>query len=230
MEIFTTAIVAVLGTLFTQAVIGAVKRYSARRDDSIQLNGTLSISGSTMESMGCPALELKVTCASNRPAKIQRAALWRRGFDLAPAIQAGMGNLGHTPLPKSVGPPPSTGLVFFKGAEQASSELPVVLERDDAYCFYLPPSEELMVFFVQAPSEDVSVQVELVDGNRLTVARGASLQSTLRGFMAVTLGRDYQLKPWVVTKVCVESNSLTAPNFNMVGKENKRTIKLKPSP
>ena len=166
----------------------------AEDDDKVSLSASLSIAGHLVPSMGCPCLELRLVCMSKRTAKVETAALRVRGSHFITAFQESFGkDLGYKPVQGLAHPPDSLGFHFF-GYTPPNSGHAFRIERGDSCKFFLPGLAIPLSLLAEAPPDDLYIEVEYIDGRKVTLLRGAEVHAQIDGLYEMCKSGQYTLK------------------------------------
>jgi hypothetical protein len=169
----------VIVTLVSGGIIWACKRFVDRLDDRIVLTADIRQSGDLeiVQYVGCSCMVVSVTCRSKRPAKLKGALIALEGVNLLPNFEKAFGaNFGGVPV--NVDPRPVYTVDLIPIGKDRDSKA-FVLERDDTIEFALPIRLPGLPLFTEAPSQDVWVEVEHLDGKKEIVLRGLRIQKII---------------------------------------------------
>ncbi len=226
-KIVLGALAGVLGTLITQLIIGLVKSAWQRREDVVAIAARTAISADLglLQTFGCPGLLVEVIGKGKRPAKINSARLCLKNFSNFEAFQNAFGSdFGYVPIRGSDQPKPTLSIKLLP-ISQPKQDGSFVLERDDVCRFFLPGAAPLPPF-VESQSENVTIEIRLLDGTDKIVSQGLRLQDHLRGLLEVSTRGNFHLNPNVDLAIEVSARSLAPPDHSMVGRTNPNTFTL----
>jgi len=227
-KIAWTAATSLAVVLVTTLIVGIVRAIARRRKDALSLKAELAVVGDldVLATIGCPGLVLWLSCLGARPAKIKGAALCLVGDDLLAAFQKGFGtDFGYRP-PPSGADRKQTLVIGLLPLSPTNVLHGYVIERDEVCKFMLPLFTPGLLRFAQAPSEDVSVRIQFLDGHEQTVLRGLSVQSQIDALIRVYGSGHYQLRPGVTLPISIRAVSAAPPDPSAVGRINPNPVRL----
>jgi len=173
---------------------------------------------------------LTVTNKAKRIAKIKAASLSRRNADVIGQFQEGFGEkFGFTPRPDRPHPLAifSIGLLPFT---TPTSSLGWCLERDDVCQFILPLLAPGLAFLHDAPSHDLSVEIQLFDNSKQELMRGDAVLRAIRAFVEMYRDHPYHLNPQIEIPVSLKVESMTLPDPSLIGATNQNPIVIQRKP
>jgi hypothetical protein len=186
-------------------------------DDTVKLEGRLSIDPGLADDFGCPGIQVTLISRGKRPAKISGAALCVEGGPFLPAFEKAFGgSLG-------AGPPPT-------GLEKQTLSLPlfplfrpnapdgIILQRDEVCRFFVPMELPVLPPFLSADAKDVSIRARFFDDSELPVIVGDEVQGLLRSLIDAYGKRPGKLR--FPLKMEVRVNALEFPDDSMRGQLN----------
>src|SRR5207244_13034977 len=110
------------------------------------------------------------------------------------AFQKAFGSyFGYLPSRASDDPKPSLSIRLLPISQPTADDC-FVLQRDDMCKFFLPAAGPLSPF-VESPSENVTIQIRLLDGTDKIVCQGMRVQNDLKGVLEVLAGGNFRLNP-----------------------------------
>ena len=201
-------------------------------DEPVLVTGHLSINQTleVLQRIGCPCLELKLICRSKRPARIGGAEIHVRGPHILTATQKAFSTdfdygAGKTELMDEPD--------FFMGflpATRPDTPHGFVIERDDLRKFLLPAANGALLYFAEAPPQDVFLAIQHLDGRRETLLRGVDVQRELPALLRMVLDRSYPFNPAIVLPMGFNARSWQLPDIPAPGFLNDKAFHLPPHP
>ena len=206
-----------LQTILAEEVKHPVAGQNQIDDDTIKLEGRLTIDPGFVDTFGCPGIQFTLISRGKRPAKIRGAALCVEGGPFLPAFEKAFGR----PL-VSGSPPP--------GLEKQTLSLPLlplfqpnspdgmILQRDDACRFFVPMELPVLPPFLSSDAKDVSIRAKFFDESELPVIVGDEVQGTLQSLVKAYEKRPGKLVFPLIMEVNVRSTEI--PDDTMRGTTN----------
>jgi Domain of unknown function (DUF4062)/HEAT repeats len=201
-------------------------------DDPVSLTAQLSNDHNVdvMQRIGGPCLELKLICRSKRPARISGAKLHVRGPHILAAVQRAFStDFGHGTGEVQLLQEPDLYIGFLPAARPDTSH-GFVIEQDDLRKFFVPPVNGSLLYFAEAPPEDVFLTVEYLDGHSETLLQGVDTQRGIPTLIRMVLDHQYTFHPAIVLPMGLNTQSRQMPDTPPPGILNNEVFHLPPHP
>ena len=194
--------------------------------DTVAVSAKLSVIAhlEILKQVGCPCLNLRLVCTSQRPAKIRGAELQVKGSHYIEAFQKGFNaDFGYKPVRGQPDPNDCLGFCFIP-ASPPNTTNGFVIERDDARHFLLPGMGFPLLLFHEAAPEDISIIVDFIDGRKERVLCGVDIQPQIVGLYEMCKASQYTLSPVLSIGIRLHLLSETTPDVSAIGTVNQKAV------
>jgi Domain of unknown function (DUF4062)/HEAT repeats len=201
-------------------------------NDPVSLTAQLSNNQNVdvLQRIGGPCLDLKLICRSKRPARISGAKLHVRGPHVLAAVQRAFStDFGHGTGEVQLLQEPDFYIGFLPTSRPDTSH-GFVIEQDDLRKFFVPPVNGSLLYFAEAPPNDVFLTVEHLDGHSETLLHGVDTQREIPTLIRTVLDRQYPFHPAIVLPMGFNSQSRQMPDTPPPGILNNEVFQLPPHP
>jgi Domain of unknown function (DUF4062)/HEAT repeats len=183
-----------------------------------------------LQRIGGPCLELQLICRSKRPARISGAKLHVRGPHILAAVQRAFStDFGHGTGEVQLLNEPDFYIGFLPMARPDTPH-GFVIEQDDLRKFFVPAVQSPLLYFAEAPPEDVYLTVRYLDGHSETLLQGVAVQKNLPALIRMVLDRQYPINPAIVLPMGMNAQSRQQPDTPPPGILNDEVLRLPPHP
>jgi hypothetical protein len=232
-EHLRSLVASALATCKPELATGSPHPLEPGGDEDVMLTARLSANHDvqTLLRVGCPCLVLELRGRSKRPAKIVGASLHLRGPHILAAVQRAFStDFGYAGGKIDLVDEPDL-FVHFLPAAPPNAPHGFVIEQDDMRKFFLPTTGGFLLYFSEAPPEDVYLIVKYLDGHRETLLRGVEVQRRLPPLIRMALDRTFQLHPRIALTMGLHARSRESPDTPLMpGFLNDQTFSLPPHP